>query len=59
MTRLWAKREGQIQGVVESTVTMYGDLQRITGKSLREIDGLDFQFLEPPSLDLAAATPAE
>ena len=24
MTRLWAKREAQIQGVIESTVGMYG-----------------------------------
>ena len=29
MTRLWAKREGQIRGVVEATVGMYGDLQGI------------------------------
>jgi hypothetical protein len=26
-TRLWAKREAQIRGVIESTVGMYGDLQ--------------------------------
>jgi len=40
MTRLRAKREGQIRGVIESTVGMYGDLQRIAGKTLVEIDGL-------------------
>jgi len=39
--RMWAKREMQIQGVIESTVGMYGDLQGIAGKSLQEIDGLD------------------
>ena len=43
MTRLWAKRESQIRGVIESTVGMYGDLQGIAGKALPEIDGLDVQ----------------
>jgi hypothetical protein len=46
MTRLWAKRESQITGVIESTVGMYGDLQGIAGKALPEIDGLDAQLLE-------------
>jgi hypothetical protein len=40
MTRFRAKREGQIRGVIESTVGMYGDLQGIAGKTLEEIDGL-------------------
>jgi len=40
MTRLRAKREGQIRWVIESTVGMYGDLQEIAGKTLGEIDGL-------------------
>jgi hypothetical protein len=40
MTRLRARREGQIRGVIESTVGMYGDFQGIAGKALGEIDGL-------------------
>jgi hypothetical protein len=40
MMRLRARREGQIRGVIESTVGMYGDLQGIAGKALEEIDGL-------------------
>ena len=32
MTRIWAKREEQIRGVIESTAGMYGDLQGIAGK---------------------------
>jgi len=48
MTRLWAKREAQIRGVVESTVGMYGDLQGIAGRSLQEIDGLDLELLDGP-----------
>ena len=46
MTRLWAKRESQIQGVIESTVGMYGDLQGIAGRALQEIEGLEVPLLE-------------
>jgi hypothetical protein len=46
MTRLWAKREAQIQGVIESTVGMYGDLQGIAGKAFQEIDALAIPLLE-------------
>jgi hypothetical protein len=49
MMRLWAKREAQISGVIEATAGMYGDLQGIAGRSLKEIEGLDLQRLEPPS----------
>lgn len=52
MTRLWAKRETQIQGVIESTVSMYGDLQGIAGKALQEIEGLDVPLLESPLEDV-------
>jgi hypothetical protein len=45
MTRLWAKREGQIHGVVEATAGMYGDLQGIAGKTLHEIEGLELAML--------------
>jgi hypothetical protein len=41
MTRIWAKREGQIRGVIESTSGLYGDLQGIAGKTLVEIEGLE------------------
>jgi len=40
MTRHWAKREEQINRVNDSIAGMYGDLQGIAGKSLREIEGL-------------------
>lgn len=46
MTRLWAKREAQIQDVIESTVGMYGDLQGIAGRALLEIEGLELPLLE-------------
>ena len=46
MTRLWAKRDAQIQGVIESTVGMYGDLQGIAGQALQEIEGLETPLIE-------------
>ena len=46
MTRLWAKRDAQIQGVVESTVGMYGDMQGIAGRALEEIEGLEVPLIE-------------
>jgi hypothetical protein len=49
MTRLWAKREEQIHGVVEATAGMYGDLQGIAGKTLDEIQGLDIAMLPATS----------
>jgi len=51
MTRLWAKREAQIRGVIESTAGMYGDLQGIAGKTLQEIDGLEIRLLDSPQPD--------
>lgn len=44
----WAKREEQIERVIGATTGMYGDLQGIAGKSLQEIDGLEFKALESP-----------
>lgn len=49
MTRLWAKREEQIRGVIESTAGMYGDLQGIAGRSLQEISGLTMPALDDGS----------
>lgn len=49
MTRLWAKRKTQIEGVIAATAGMYGDLQGIAGKSLQEIEGLSLKELEAPN----------
>jgi len=53
MNRVWAKREGQIQGVIDSMTGMWGDLQGIAGKALPTIASLDMPLLEGPG-DLAA-----
>jgi hypothetical protein len=56
MTRLWAKREEQIHGVVETMAGLYGDLQGIAGRSLQEIAGLEVPLLDGPASE--AAPPA-
>lgn len=55
MTRLWAKRQSQINSVIEATVGMYGDLQGIAGRALPEIAGLELLLLDTP--DDAAKEP--
>lgn len=52
MTRLWAKREGQIRTVIDSTAGMYGDLQGIAGRTLQEIEGLDVRLLTSAETDI-------
>jgi hypothetical protein len=42
----WAKREQEIERVMQATVSMYGDLQGIAGKTLLEIESLDMKLLE-------------
>jgi hypothetical protein len=49
ISKQWAKRDEQIQRVMQATVGMYGDLQGIAGKSMQEIEGLD---MEEPGLAL-------
>ena len=41
--------EEQIRGVAELTAGLYGDLQRIAGRSLLEIDGLELPLLDRPT----------
>jgi hypothetical protein len=46
MTRLWAKREQQLNGVLDSTAGLYGDLQGIAGSAMQEIGSLDMPMIE-------------
>ena len=46
----WAKREEQIDRVMQGTVGMYGDLQGIAGKTLQEIEGLEMRALDGSSI---------
>ena len=48
LTKLWAKREKQIDGVIAATVGMYGDLEGIAGKAMPQIEGLDLPLLDAP-----------
>jgi hypothetical protein len=49
ITKQWAKREEQIERVMQATVGMYGDLQGIAGKTLQEIEGLALPALTDES----------
>ena len=49
ITKQWAKRDAQIERVMQSTVGMYGDMQGIAGKTLQEIEGLEMKALEAPA----------
>jgi hypothetical protein len=49
ITKQWAKRDEQIERVMQATVGMYGDMQGIAGKTLQEIEGLEMKVLEEHS----------
>jgi hypothetical protein len=47
----WAKREEQIDRVMQATSGMYGDLQGIAGKNIQEIEGLELRALNAPTVE--------
>jgi hypothetical protein len=47
-TRMWAKRQKQIEAIATSTAGLFGDLQGIVGRSLHEIEGLEMPLLDAP-----------
>jgi hypothetical protein len=49
MTRMWAKREEQLKGVLDSSAGLYGDLQGIAGRAMSEIEGLSPLMIEDKS----------
>jgi hypothetical protein len=49
MMRLWAKREEQLRGVLDSTAGLYGDLQGIAGRAMADIESLDILMIETKS----------
>jgi hypothetical protein len=49
MTKLWARREMQIQAVLTATAGMYGDLQGIAGQAIETIEALDVSRLTGPN----------
>jgi len=51
ITKQWAKREEQIDRVMQATVGMYGDFQGIAGKTLQEIEGLELRALDAPMVE--------
>ncbi len=51
ITKQWSKREEEITRVMTATVGMYGELQGIAGKTLKEIEGLDLKMLGDGTLE--------
>jgi hypothetical protein len=47
----WAKRDAEIERVMQATIGMYGDLQGIAGQSLQHIEGLELKALTDESGD--------
>jgi hypothetical protein len=45
-SRLWAKRDKQLNGLMVQTAGVYGDVQGIVGKSMPEVDGLNVPLIE-------------
>jgi len=43
ITKSWSKREEQIRCMAGATAGMFGDLQGIAGRTLREVEGLEFE----------------
>jgi hypothetical protein len=41
MTRIWAKREKELDRVLAGTAGMYGDLEGIVGNTLQKVEGLE------------------
>ncbi|HEU4625078.1 MAG TPA: DUF2130 domain-containing protein [Steroidobacteraceae bacterium] len=57
LQKQWAKRETQLERLMNSTVGMYGDLQGIAGRSLEEIEGLTgLTMIEGPADEPACGT---
>lgn len=52
MMKMWAKREEQLRGVLDSTAGLYGDFQGIAGRAMADIESLDVLMIE----DKGAAT---
>ncbi len=50
MMRMWAKREEQLKGVLDSTAGLYGDLQGIAGRAMQEIESLDVLMIEAKTI---------
>jgi len=53
MTKIWAKRDKQIQRVIDNTVGMYGDMQGLIGDSMPEIENLELKSLTEATEELA------
>jgi hypothetical protein len=53
--RLWAKREAQLNAVINANASFYGDLQGIAGQAMPEIESLSVLMIENKTITGAAS----
>jgi hypothetical protein len=51
LSRLWAKRQKQLNSLMSQTAGVYGDVQGIVGKSMPEVEGLSVPLIESVSVE--------
>ena len=56
LSRLWAKRQKQLNNLMTQTAGVYGDVQGIVGKSMPEVEGLTIPLIEAGTVE---ASPTE
>jgi hypothetical protein len=56
--RLWAKREAQLNAVINASASVYGDLQGIAGQAMPELKSLDLSMIEDKTSTNVALKPS-
>ena len=51
LSKLWAKRQKQLNNLMTQTAGVYGDVQGIIGKSMPEVEGLNVPLIESGSAE--------
>ena len=51
LSRLWAKRQKQLNSLMTQTAGVYGDVQGIVGKSMPEVEGLSIPLIEAGTVE--------
>ena len=52
LTKVWARREKQIDRVINNTIGLYGDVQALSGNKLPQIENLELKSLVSGSDDI-------
>jgi len=55
LSRLWAKRQKQLNSLMTQTAGVYGDVQGIVGKSMPEVEGLSIPLIEAGTVESSSS----